>query len=39
MNNILTHLYDEIDLGQVVRAVEPAVALYEKFAHWALRQP
>jgi len=39
MNNILPHLYDEIDLGRVVRAVEPAVALYETFAQWVLRQP
>jgi uncharacterized protein YutE (UPF0331/DUF86 family) len=39
MRNILPHLYDEIDLGQVVRAVEPAVALYETFAQWALHQP
>lgn len=37
MRNVLTHLYDVIDLGRVVAAVEPAVALYREFLDWALR--
>jgi uncharacterized protein YutE (UPF0331/DUF86 family) len=36
MRNVLTHLYDEIDLGRVSAAVEPAVTLYGAFRDWAL---
>lgn len=36
MRNLLTHLYDEIDLNRVIAAVDPAVALYGAFAGWAL---
>ena len=36
MRNVLTHLYDTIDLDQVVAAVEPAVELYRQFLSWAL---
>lgn len=38
MRNVLTHLYDEIDLSRVVAAVEPAVALYGAFLDWTLAQ-
>jgi uncharacterized protein YutE (UPF0331/DUF86 family) len=36
MRNVLTHLYDTIDLERVTAAVDPAVALYERFAAWAI---
>lgn len=36
MRNVLTHLYDEIDLDRVVAAVEPAVTLYRDFAAWCI---
>lgn len=36
MRNVLTHLYDEIDLDRVVAAVEPAVALYQGFSVWCV---
>ena len=36
MRNVLTHLYDDIDLDRVVAAVEPAVALYSRFLDWAV---
>ncbi|WP_295883369.1 DUF86 domain-containing protein [uncultured Thiohalocapsa sp.] len=36
MRNVLTHLYDEIDLDRVVAAVEPAVALYRGFSGWCV---
>jgi len=36
MRNVLTQLYDEIDLDRVVAAVEPVIALYSGFAHWVL---
>lgn len=36
MRNVLTHLYDEIDLDRVIAAVEPVIALYSRFAHWVL---
>lgn len=34
MRNLLTHLYDTIDLDRVILAVDPAIALYERFAAW-----
>lgn len=34
MRNLLTHLYDVIDLARVIAAVEPALALYEAFDDW-----
>jgi uncharacterized protein YutE (UPF0331/DUF86 family) len=34
MRNVLTHLYDTIDLDRVIAAVDPAIALYEGFATW-----
>lgn len=37
MRNVLTHLYDVVDLDRVIAAVEPAVALYRDFLDWALR--
>lgn len=36
MRNVLTHLYDEIDLDRVIAAVDPAIALYSGFAGWVL---
>lgn len=36
MRNVLTHLYDTIDLDRVTAAVDPAIALYERFAAWAI---
>ena len=38
MRNVLTHLYDEIDLDRVIAAVDPAVALYARFSGWVLEQ-
>lgn len=35
MRNVLTHLYDTIDLDRVVAAVDPAIALYSDYADWA----
>lgn len=35
MRNVLTHLYDTIDLDRVIAVVDPAIALYERFAGWA----
>jgi uncharacterized protein YutE (UPF0331/DUF86 family) len=35
MRNVLTHLYDTIDLDRVIAAVDPATALYERFGTWA----
>lgn len=32
MRNVLTYLYDTIDLDRVIVAVDPAIALYERFA-------
>jgi uncharacterized protein YutE (UPF0331/DUF86 family) len=40
MRNVLTHLYDTIDLDRVVAAVDPAIALYGAYADWrAERRP
>ena len=36
MRNVLTHLYDAIDLDRVIAAVDPALALYREFLAWAL---
>ena len=36
MRNVLTHLYDAIDLDQVIAAVEPAVELYGEYFSWAV---
>jgi uncharacterized protein YutE (UPF0331/DUF86 family) len=36
MRNVLTHLYDEIDLDRVIAAVDPAIALYSAFAGWVI---
>ncbi len=36
MRNVLTHLYDVIDLDRVADAVEPALRLYRRFLSWAL---
>ncbi len=38
MRNVLTHLYDTIDLDRVVEAIDPALDLYGAFAHWADQQ-
>jgi len=34
MRNVLTHLYDVIDLNRVVAAVEPALDVYGRYAKW-----
>lgn len=38
MRNLLTHLYDIIDLDRVVAAVEPALDLYRRYFDWACAQ-
>jgi uncharacterized protein YutE (UPF0331/DUF86 family) len=38
MRNVLTHLYDTIDLGRVAAAVDPALELYRAYLRWALDQ-
>ena len=35
MRNVLTHLYDTIDLERVIGAVTPAIEVYGQFAQWA----
>ncbi|WP_018878339.1 HepT-like ribonuclease domain-containing protein [Thioalkalivibrio sp. ALE28] len=35
MRNVLTHLYDTIDLERVIGAVTPALQVYTQFAQWA----
>ena len=35
MRNVLTHLYDTIDLERVIAAVDPALGLYRRFLQWA----
>jgi uncharacterized protein YutE (UPF0331/DUF86 family) len=35
MRNVLTHLYDTIDLDRVIAAVDPAIKLYGRFIDWA----
>jgi uncharacterized protein YutE (UPF0331/DUF86 family) len=37
MRNVLTHLYDVIDLDRVIAAVEPAAEVYREFLDWALQ--
>jgi len=39
MRNLLTHLYDVIDLGRVIAAIEPALALYGAFDTWLDSHP
>ncbi len=34
MRNLLTHLYDTIDLDRVVEAVDPAVEVYHQYEEW-----
>jgi uncharacterized protein YutE (UPF0331/DUF86 family) len=36
MRNLLTHLYETIDLERVAAAVEPALDVYGRFLDWAL---
>jgi uncharacterized protein YutE (UPF0331/DUF86 family) len=36
MRNVLTHLYDDIDLDRVMAAIDPALTLYAAFSRWAL---
>ena len=38
MRNVLTHLYDTIDLDRVIAAVDPALALYRQYLDWALKE-
>ena len=38
MRNVLTHLYDRIDLDRVVAAVDPALVLYRQYFEWALEE-
>lgn len=35
MRNVLTHLYDTIDLDRVIEAVPEALKVYAAFASWA----
>ena len=37
-DNVLTHLYDAIDLDRVIAAVDPALALYREYLDWALNE-
>lgn len=38
MRNLLTHLYDTIDLTRVAAAIEPALDLYRRYFRWALAE-
>ncbi len=38
MRNLLTHLYDTIDLDRVTAAIEPALEVYEEYAEWVEAQ-
>jgi uncharacterized protein YutE (UPF0331/DUF86 family) len=38
MRNVLTHLYDTIDLERVIAAIEPALSLYREYLDWALKE-
>ncbi len=38
MRNLLTHLYDTIDLTRVAAAAEPALDLYRRYLRWALAE-
>jgi uncharacterized protein YutE (UPF0331/DUF86 family) len=38
MRNVLTHLYDVIDLARVIAAIEPALALYHAYDSWLVDQ-
>jgi uncharacterized protein YutE (UPF0331/DUF86 family) len=35
MRNLLTHLYDTIDLDRVIATIEPALEVYGRFEQWA----
>lgn len=35
MRNLLTHLYDTIDLDRVIATIEPALEVYGRFERWA----
>jgi uncharacterized protein YutE (UPF0331/DUF86 family) len=39
MRNVLTHLYDTIDLERLIDAVDPAIMLYAGYADWILAGP
>jgi uncharacterized protein YutE (UPF0331/DUF86 family) len=39
MRNVLTHLYDTIDLERVIDAVDPAITLYAGYVDWILAGP
>jgi hypothetical protein len=34
MRNVLTHLYDIIDLERVIEAAEPTLAIYGRYSEW-----
>ncbi|MCG5534916.1 type VII toxin-antitoxin system HepT family RNase toxin [Ectothiorhodospira mobilis] len=34
MRNLLTHLYDSIDLDRVIGTIEPALEVYGRFERW-----
>jgi uncharacterized protein YutE (UPF0331/DUF86 family) len=34
MRNVLTHLYDTIDLERVIDAADPTLALYGRYSEW-----
>lgn len=38
MRNLLTHLYNVIDVGRVAAAIEPALSLYQRYLRWALAE-
>ncbi len=37
MRNVLTHLYDTIDIDRVIEAVTPALEVYGAYAEWVQR--
>lgn len=37
MRNVLTHLYDTIDVDRVIEAVKPAIEVYGAYAEWVER--
>jgi uncharacterized protein YutE (UPF0331/DUF86 family) len=38
MRNVLTHLYDVIDLDRVIAAIEPALELYRAYDTWLIER-
>lgn len=36
MRNLLTHVYDDLDLDQIMGAIEPALSLYGRYAQWVV---